>query len=128
MLYWIPALAWMGLIYFLSGRTGNELHSLFPFIDNFNPGHMIAYFVLALLYYAALVKTAHRRPYLKAFMLCFLYGISDEIHQSFVPTRYPDVFDLGMDITGTILALGIIFILKKLMLKKTTKKIYKTWL
>lgn len=113
MLYWIPALAWMGLIYFLSGRTGNELHTLFPFIDNFNPGHIAAYFVLALLYYAALAKTAHRRPYLKALALCFLYGISDEIHQFFVPTRYPDVFDLGMDLAGAALALGIIWLVKK---------------
>jgi len=113
LLYWIPALLWMGLIFFLSGRTGGELHSLFPFINNFNPGHVAAYYILALLYYAALSKTGHSRPYLKAFVLCLIYGITDEIHQFFVPTRYPDVFDLGRDLLGAITGLATIFMAKK---------------
>jgi len=103
----------MGLIFFLSGRTGGELHSLFPFISNFNPGHVAAYYVLALLYYIALLKTGHRRLYLKAFTLCLLYGLTDEVHQFFVPTRYPDVYDLGRDLLGAIVALGTIFMARQ---------------
>lgn len=117
MLYWLPALAWMSLIYFLSSRTGNELHTLFPFINNFNPGHLAAYFVLALLFYAALIKTGHRHPYLKALVFCFLYGISDEIHQFFVPTRDADLFDLAMDLIGAAIALGTIWLAKKRCLR-----------
>ncbi|SFR13365.1 VanZ family protein [Desulfoscipio geothermicus] len=113
MLYWIPALVWMGVIFYLSGRRGDELHSLFPFIDNFNPGHIAAYFVLALFYYLALQKNRHTRPYLKTFCLCLLYGITDEIHQYFIPTRYPDLFDLARDLLGTALALALVHFKKK---------------
>ncbi|HBX23843.1 MAG TPA: hypothetical protein DEF34_09480 [Desulfotomaculum sp.] len=94
-----------------------ELQSLFPFISNFNPGHIAAYYLLALFYYIALSKTGHRSPYLKAFTLCLLYGITDEVHQIFIPTRYPDVYDLGRDLLGAIIALGTIFMAQKKWLK-----------
>lgn len=31
-----------------------------------------------------------------------LYGVSDEIHQSFVPGRFDDIYDLFADILGAI--------------------------
>jgi len=39
----------MILIFYFSGQTSSELHAVFPFIDNLNPGHIAAYFVLAIL-------------------------------------------------------------------------------
>lgn len=110
MLYWIPALAWMAVIFYLSGRTGDELHSYFPFIENFNPGHVAAYFELALLYFWALRQNGNRHPYLKALVLCLVYGITDEAHQYFVPTRYPDMGDLARDMLGAGLALGMVYL------------------
>ena len=112
-MYWIPAILWMGLIFYLSGRTGNELNSLFPLIDNFNPGHVIAYFVLGILFYLALHKYNHRHPYRKALLLCLLFGITDELHQYFVPSRYPDIVDVARDLLGAGLGLTIVYLLKK---------------
>jgi len=113
LLYWLPALFWMLFIFYLSGRTGGELHALFPFLQNFNPGHVAAYFVLALLYYAALRKNSRPRPFLTAWLLCLLYGISDEAHQYFVPTRHPDAYDLLRDMLGASLALLLAFLTRK---------------
>lgn len=113
MLYWIPALIWMIIIFYLSSRTGSELQSLVPFINNFNPGHVVAYFILALLYYFAFQKNNSSRPFVKTFILCLLYGITDEIHQFYVPTRFPDPYDLVRDLLGALGALVIVLLIKK---------------
>lgn len=105
---WIPAIAWMAVIYYLSGRTGNQLGSLFPFIANFDAGHFIAYFILAVSYYRALRKTGRPRPYLFSFLLCLVYGATDEIHQYYVPGRFPDINDLLRDLAGAGLALALL--------------------
>lgn len=112
MLYWIPALVWMGVIFYLSGRTGAELQSFFPFIEDFNPGHVGAYFLLTLFYFAALSKNGHRLPYRKTIALCLIYGITDEVHQYFVPTRHPDIIDLARDMLGAGLALGTVYLVE----------------
>ena len=111
MFYWIPAIAWMAFIYYLSGRTGAELGSIFPFIEDFNPGHILAYFILAWLVLWPLRINNFSRPYLAAFLLCLFYGISDEIHQHFIPTRTPDVYDLFRDLSGASIALMINYFL-----------------
>src|SRR5690606_40821962 len=55
LLRFIPALVWMGVIFYLSSKTGDELDSVlpfiqryFPFIADFNWGHYVSYFVLAM--------------------------------------------------------------------------------
>ena len=112
-MYWLPAIFWMAVIFYLSGRTDNELHEFLPLIDNFNPGHILAYFVLALCFWGALIKYRHRRPYVKAVIFSILYGVSDELHQYFVPTRQADVWDLVRDLAGTLLALGVAHLIEQ---------------
>ncbi|MGQ9557848.1 MAG: VanZ family protein [Desulfurispora sp.] len=102
---WLPALLWMGVIFYLSSRTSSQLQHSFPFLQDFNPGHIMAYFVLAHTYLYALKQydALPHRPLL-VLLLCLAYGITDEYHQSFVPTRTPDVGDLGRDLLGAGLA------------------------
>jgi VanZ family protein len=40
--------------------------------------------------------------------LSSLYGISDELHQSFVPGRTPDVHDWIADTWGAAVAIGVL--------------------
>lgn len=56
--------------------------------------HALAYAVLG-----ALLAWATGRPGL-AVALATLYGVSDELHQAFVPGRTPDVLDLVADLLG----------------------------
>ena len=42
-----------------------------------------------------------------AFLVAVLYGISDEFHQSFVPGRTPDVWDVACDAAGALAALAL---------------------
>jgi VanZ family protein len=43
---------------------------------------------------------------LAAVALSVLYGVSDEWHQSFVPGRSPDVYDVGADAAGATIGVA----------------------
>lgn len=115
---WLPAAGWMGVIFYLSSRTGSELQGMFPFFNSFNFGHVVAYLILSILFYWALYPFRSGRIDIRLLSigLCFLYGISDEWHQSFVPGRMPDLFDIVNDVIGACLGmLGVTFFRKKIL-------------
>jgi VanZ family protein len=118
LLYWFPAVSWAGLIFYLSSRTGNQLHRLFPFFPSFNWGHLVAYFMLSIFVAFALEKTfVLKQLKLWVVLICFLYGVSDEIHQYFVPGRTPEWGDLLNDGVGAYL--GVLFYIKVLALLRS---------
>jgi VanZ family protein len=92
----------MGVIFFLSSqpRLPHIMPSLF---DSFQDvlGHFSAYAVLAGLLYWALDGIGAARP---ALLIVLLYALSDEFHQSFVPGRHPDPFDIATDFAGAAIA------------------------
>ncbi len=96
---WLPALAWAGTIFFLSSRPhlvdGPEL---IPHFDKV--AHFGAYALLGLL--LAHAVRASGLPLVVAIALGWLYGISDEWHQSFVPGRSVDAW------AGVAGALGVL--------------------
>jgi VanZ family protein len=101
LIYWIPSFLWMGLIFYLSSRTGGQLHSMFPILKSFDWGHLVAYFILSIFFALGITKTTKTKKWgLIALSLCVIYGITDEYHQSFVPSRTPDIFDLINDTIG----------------------------
>lgn len=79
----------------------------FSFADKL--AHLLAYGLLASLIYFALEKSrVNFHPIFIPFLVAFLYGVSDEIHQYFVPGRNADVFDaLANALGGFIFPLGI---------------------
>jgi len=117
-LRWVPAIIWMGVIFYLSHQTGDELGGMLPLfqkfipgMESFNWGHLAAYFILALTYYWALLPSLFGlRGKLASVVLCVLYGITDEFHQRFVEGRYPDMQDLLNDTIGAAIAMLLISI------------------
>jgi len=103
---WMPLLAWMGLIFYLSaqpdlphpdiGLAGLVLSS---------GAHAFVFGVLAVLWLRILGERRH--AVLVALVLTMLYAFSDEFHQLFVPGRYADPWDLLCDGVGAVLALGL---------------------
>ena len=91
---WAAALAWMGLIFFLSAQPDLPRPES-DWLDLLISGgaHFGLYGVLALLLCWSL--GGGRRSMALAFGVALLYGISDELHQAFVPGRVPDVLDLA---------------------------------
>jgi len=108
----------MVLIFYFSGQTSSEIRSVFPFIKDLNPGHIAAYYILTLLTFFSLQKSNIRTPLVIALALSVIYGITDEIHQAFVPTRQPDVADLVRDTFGALMAVLTIHLFKKRGKKK----------
>lgn len=89
----------MATIFWLSSspdaQGGFRLLELIPFGDK--AAHAGAYGLLAFFFWLAL-----RRAVLPI-VLSTLYGVSDELHQAFVPGRSLDPFDLLADAAGACL-------------------------
>lgn len=73
-------------------------------------GHVGVYAVLAVLIWWALGLTSLSTGWraVVPVILCFLYGLTDEWHQSFVPGRTPDIRDIVADTTGALLAMLLV--------------------
>lgn len=104
----LPAVACMSVIFALSSRTGDELNTMLPFFQrwfpgmtDFNWGHFVAYFILAATIDYGIGAKAERWG-VKALivLICGLYGVSDELHQSMVGGRMMDVADVRNDCIG----------------------------
>lgn len=107
MLRMVPMVITMGTIFFLSHQTGDQLSlPAIPGIDKL--GHMIVYGVLAVTILFAFNEnqksTRPRRVMVLTVIFCILYGITDEIHQSFIPGRFVSIYDIFADGTGASVA------------------------
>ena len=98
--HWLPAIIWAGFIFYLSSLQGVSLPA-FPYYDKI--AHLSLYLVLGYFVMMAIVK-AHDVRTGTALIVCMIivtvYGLSDELHQTFVPTRTAEVFDVLSDIFG----------------------------
>jgi len=102
---WLPVVAWMGTIFFLSAQPDLP-HPSLGWLDLLisSAAHTFLFAVLAALWARALGQG--RRSWLLAAALTVLYALSDEFHQSFVPGRHADPWDLAFDVLGTGLGLA----------------------
>ena len=125
--YWLPVLAWMGLIFSASSDTHSYEHSsriiepllrwLFPHLPEAyiheihhcvrKCAHLTEYAVLALLLWRAVRRPvkSDSRPWSwpearLTLLLVMLYAATDEFHQQFVPTRTSLVSDVVIDTAG----------------------------
>ncbi len=101
---WLPAVAWMGLIFYLSAQPDLPTPAA-GWLDLLlsSMAHVFLFGVLAVLWARALAQ--QRRVWLLAFAVTALYALSDEVHQAFVPGRHPDAWDLACDVLGAALGL-----------------------
>ena len=103
---WGPVAGWMSVIFFVSARPLPGPAQSMPDWTT----HVAAYAVLGLLMTRAVSggrPLISAREALLAAALATTYGVSDEIHQAFVPERNPDVRDAVSDMVGS--ALGAAF-------------------
>jgi len=123
---WAAVLVWMIVIFifstdhFSSARTtpviAPFLSSLFPglaeaHIENIGLslrklGHWSEYFILAVLLMRALSgefsRLGAKRLMLWSVAFAVMYAVSDELHQSFVPSRSASAVDVSIDAIGAI--------------------------
>lgn len=111
--YWMPVCAYAGLIFYLSSQPHPE-EDLPSFVMSFSDKvlHLVEYAVLGGLCYRAL-RWGTNGPWANAafplaVLFTSLYGISDEIHQSFVPFRDSNWLDWVADTIGAALSVVVI--------------------
>src|SRR5687767_2501990 len=108
----LPALTWMAIIFVLSSRPTTPDARVLGKEPAAILGHLFMYSVLASLLLFALARG--RQPisnglYVLSVALAVGYGVSDEIHQSFVPGRESSLFDVGIDAIGAAIAVVCIW-------------------
>ncbi|MCM8796361.1 MAG: VanZ family protein [Candidatus Omnitrophica bacterium] len=103
---WLIVIMWMAVIFCFSSVPGKNTPSIFPFQDIVF--HFFIYAFLGLSFVCALKNSFPRISLPIGITLTvlfgFLYGISDEWHQSFVPGRTVSVFDVLVDTLGSLAA------------------------
>jgi len=109
---WLPVLLWAGVIFTFSSfpTTTTTDFYLGDFLIK-KTAHVIEYGILATLLFRALINsdvTKSRSMFLSV-LIAFLYGLTDEFHQSFTPGRGPKFTDVLIDTFGASLFIyGII--------------------
>ena len=109
LVYFIPSILWMLVIFYFSSRSttgigGNNETDRFLILKSF---HVIEYSALAILLFFGY------RKYKFTIITAYIYALSDEYHQSFVPGRTSRFRDTLIDLGGICLSLFILNILIK---------------
>jgi VanZ family protein len=116
--YWLPPLLWMGILFYLSAQPDLP-GPPDPWWDRLfkKSAHFGMYAMLAFWWWRALNSRRTSLPdtgtsrtrLIAAFLIAVVYGISDEIHQGFVPGRNPSPTDVFIDAAGAATALGLVW-------------------
>lgn len=100
--YWVPVIAYAAGIFTVSSLPQSPAPLLFPHSDTLF--HSIAYAGFAFIILRALNASrgsiTGENLRLLAFLIAFLYGITDEMHQYFVPGRHAELLDILSDGLG----------------------------
>jgi VanZ family protein len=109
LIYWGPAMLYAGAIFFLSAQSHPEeklpLFLLRDVSDKIL--HVVEYGILSLLCYRAFRWSAGpavaRQAVVLAIVTASVYGLTDEVHQAFVPLREASWQDWLADTIGAVL-------------------------
>ena len=107
--YWLPVVAYAGLIFFLSSLSNPEVYTpSFLYEVGDKSLHAFEYGVLGILCYRAFRHAAGawaaRYALLLAITASVGYALTDEVHQAFIPLREADAWDLVADSVGASVA------------------------
>src|SRR5438132_12494466 len=130
--YWLPVLIWLGLIFASSSDALSAEQTsrfLVPFLRWLDPqisfatiaaihfalrklGHLTEYAIFAALLWRALRRGTRLQAkmsilFLLAWLAAAIFAVTDEFHQSFVPSRTASPIDIMIDICGAMIGLII---------------------
>lgn len=130
MFYFLPTILWLGIIFFLSGQTGEQTASLSlsiaRWLMRFFPGttetglhmclrkaaHIGVYFVEGVLLFPALRRSLRSagKGFIVTLVLCALIAAVDEAHKALIPGRHCSWDEAGLNLLGAFLGAGAVLI------------------
>ena len=105
----LPPLAWMALIFVLSGQPSDEVDRAWWDVLGRKLAHVTEYAVLTALWWRALHALRIGRPVILAAGIALLYAVTDEFHQTFVDGRQGTPADVLIDSLGIAIAAAAIY-------------------
>lgn len=102
---WLPSILLCIFIYCLSSLQGASVVGLLPDTKASYQTDIVVHKTIHFFIYMTLCLSFYRatKNIPLAIILASLYGITDEFHQTFVPTRSGKVFDIVVDSAGATL-------------------------
>ena len=136
-IFLILSLMTMVTIFVLSSFSGNESNQMsdlpatiiadsIPSLSEFSVliarkmAHFAEYMVLG--FFMTLYTRGSKKELAIVFLIGFLFAVSDEIHQYFVPGRYCQLKDVLIDSAGVLTGILSAEAVRKFLLKKNSKK------
>jgi len=112
LVYWLPAILYAGMIVMFSSMSSPQTY--FPgWAGEINDKvlHTLEYAILAILCYRAFLYASGPRlaefAGSLAILAAILFGVSDELHQSFVPLREADPWDVIANAAGSLMGVTV---------------------
>ena len=109
--WWLAAGLYALAIFLLAGQSYPLGVKHLPFLVD-KAIHVLVYGAFSAVLFAALRHSRPRTPSLvlasMAAVIAVLYGLSDEYHQSFIPFRRTDAYDLAANAVGAVVAQGLV--------------------
>ena len=110
--FWFPVILYSGIIFYVSSMPNVKIP--LPGMQFDKILHIVAYVPFGFLLVRGICNTklSVSRGMLLGIVLLssFLYGLSDEVHQSFVPGRSASIIDMIADTIGGVVG-GYVYIL-----------------
>lgn len=126
--YWLPVVIWALIIFSFSSNPTvktSEIHWQ-DFVVK-KTAHLAEYFIFSSILYRALINSGVKpsNALIYVVVAAFLYGLTDEWHQSYTPGREPRLRDVLIDTTGSLLFVFSlkIFVYKNEKLQRLAKMV-----
>lgn len=145
----ILTILWMAMIFYMSNQpaaastvqSNNAIEFLgtLPIIGNVietlttngtvtvivrKSAHMFSYAMLSIFVFMSMydLKVDFKKLCIKSIVIAFIYAITDEIHQFFIPGRSCELRDVLIDTSGAILAMFVVYLIVNNIEKKYIEK------
>jgi len=107
---------YMGIIFILSSLPGDLLtpEKEYGFLVDSAIKHFVEFSILGIFMANVFLQLARENVFNRGFLtfsvsvaFSAFYGVLDEVHQSFVPTRYSTILDMLINMMGSIVGVAI---------------------
>jgi len=112
-LLWLPAVLYLGLIYYLSSKSMIRFPPMAPDYVL----HALEYLVLFILIVRAFNSGLRRKVTASALfsgiVFSLIYAVLDEVHQLYVPGRRASPLDFFSDAVGVVIGIAFIYFIQR---------------